>query len=107
MASSYVLLVVSTAGALLALFLLVMILGYRRPRTFEHILFLVALAQLLFSCGVLLGLNTELYYPLPPTGTLSFALALVLVSAGALPGLIVHLNAEYFREQRGSVWCGF
>ena len=103
MASRYALLVVSTAGALLALFLLVMILGYRRPRTFERILFFVAVAQLLYFCGVLLGLNTELYYPLPPTGTLSFALALVLVSAGALPGLIVHLNAEYFREHRGSI----
>jgi len=94
----------------LALFLLVMILGYRRPRSFERILFLVAVAQLLYFCGVLLGLNTELYYPFPPTGTLSFALALVLVSAGALPGLIVHLHAEYFREQRGSAeasWLTF
>lgn len=102
MASRYIELVVSTAGALLALLLLVMILGYRRPRRFERILFFVAVAQLLYFCGVLLGLNTELYYPVPPTAPLSFALALVLVSAGAFPGLLVHLHTEYFRQHCGA-----
>jgi signal transduction histidine kinase len=99
----YIGLVVMTAGALLALFLLVMILGYRRPRAFERVLFFVALAELMISCGGLLIINAQLYYPRIPPGTRLFAFGIVLLGLVPLPGLLVHLHVEYWRtKQAGS-----
>ncbi len=62
-----------TAGTLVQLFWIVLILGYRRPRNFERVLFFVGLALFLFYSGSLLALNAEIYYPIPPPALLSFA----------------------------------
>ncbi len=96
----YVRLIGFTAGALLHLFLVVLVAGYRRPRAFERVLFFLALALFLFYSGVLLGLNAQIYYPSPPAATLAFAVALVAVGLGLLPPLLVHLHAAYDRTLR-------
>lgn len=95
-ASDYILLIGSTAGALLALFLIVMILGYRRRRSFERVLFFLALAQLLFFLGALLAMNDKLYY-VAPAVTAHLATAIFLLGAIVVPGLLVHLHADYSR----------
>ena len=51
-AFDYLPLIGFAAGTLLNLFLLVLILGHRRPRTHERVLFFVALALLpVYSCA--------------------------------------------------------
>src|SRR5258708_8022996 len=86
-----------TAGTLLQLFWIVLILGYRRPRNFERVLFFVGLALFLFYSGSLLALNAEIYYPEPPLGLLSLAVTLVATGLGFLPPLLFHVHAAYPR----------
>ena len=62
----YVRLIGYTAGTLLQLFWMVVILGYRRQRNFERVFFFLCLALFLFYGGLLLALNSQIYYPQPP-----------------------------------------
>jgi signal transduction histidine kinase len=106
----YVRLVGLTAGTLLQLFWIVLILGYRRPRSFERMLFFVGLALFLFYSGSLLALNAEIYYPVPPPALLSLAVTLVAAGLGFLPPLIVHVHAAYARateEEAAPKWLGW
>ncbi len=99
-----------TAGTLLQLFWIVLILGYRRPRNFERVLFFVGLALFLFYSGSLLALNAEIYYPEPPLGLLSLAVTLVATGLGFLPPLLVHVHAAYARatqEDAAPKWLGW
>ncbi len=75
----YLRLVGFAAGALLHLFLLVLIAGSRRPRAFEWLLFGVVLSLFLFYSGALLGLNAEIHYLTPPRATLLFSVGLVAI----------------------------
>ena len=97
----YLRLVGLTAGTLVQLFWIVLILGYRRPRNFERVLFFVGLALFLFYSGSLLALNAEIYYPIPPPALLSFAVTLVAWGLGFLPPLIVHVHVAYARATEG------
>src|SRR2546426_6758004 len=97
----YLRLVGLTAGTLVQLFWIVLILGYRRPRNFERVLFFVGLALFLFYSGSLLALNAEIYYPIPPPALLSFAVTLVAGGLGFLPPLIVHVHVAYARATEG------
>ncbi len=97
---TYVRLIGFAAGTLLHLFLLVLILGYRRPRAFERVLFFAVLAQFLFYSGALLDVNAELYYAVPPGATLLFAALLMFAGLSFLAPLLVHVHAEYFQMQR-------
>src|SRR5260370_36508030 len=106
----YLRLVGLTAGTVLQLFWIVLILGYRRPRSFERVLFFVGLALFLFYSGSLLALNAEIYYPEPPLGLLSFAVTLVAAGLGFLPPLLVHVHAAYARatqEDAAPKWLGW
>src|SRR5229473_3685761 len=106
----YLRLVGLTAGTLVQLFWIVLILGYRRPRNFERVLFFVGLALFLFYSGSLLSLNAEIYYPIPPPGLLSFAVTLVAGGLGFLPPLIVHVHVAYARATEGEAapkWFGW
>ena len=79
----YIRLIGFTAGTLLMLFWMVVILGYRRQRNFERVLFFLCLALFLFYCGSLLALNAQIYYQAPPY-------RLLQISAGILlAGLVV------------------
>jgi two-component sensor histidine kinase len=91
----YVRLIGFTAGTLLMLFWMVVILGYRRRRNFERVLFFLCLSLFLFYCGSLLGLNAQIYYEVPPARLLEAAAAILLTGLSAIPPLLVHLNFEY------------
>src|SRR5260370_24668314 len=98
-----------TAGTLVQLFWVVLILGHRRPRSFERVLFFVGLALFLFYAGSLLALNAEIYYPVAPPALLSFAVTLVSGGLGFLPPLSVHVHVAYARATEGKAspkWFG-
>jgi signal transduction histidine kinase len=96
----YVRLIGLTAGTLLQLFWMVVILGYRRQRNFERVFFFLCLAQFCFYGGSLLALNAQLYYEQPPLGLLRFAATLVTIGLCFTPALVMHAHME-FGETRG------
>lgn len=91
----YVRLITFTAGTLLHLFWMVVILGYRRQRNFERVFFLLSLALFLFYSGSLLALNAQIYYLEPPPLLAAFAKTLLCAGLCFLPTLLIHLHLEY------------
>jgi signal transduction histidine kinase len=89
-----------TAGTLLQLFWMVVILGYRRQRNFERVFFFFCLALFLFYSGSLLALNAQIYYPVPPALLQTSAITLLCAGLCMLPPLLIHLHLE-FAETRG------
>ncbi len=94
----YLRLIGLTAGTLTYLFLLALILGHRRPRLFERLLFLLSLAIFLIYSGELLAINARIQYT-----SISSATRLVyggLISAGTifLLPLVWHTHLEYRRS---------
>src|ERR1700751_5691860 len=95
----YVRLIGYTAGTLLMLFWMVVILGYRRQRNFERVFFFLCLALFLFYGGSLLALNAQLYYSQPPAALQAFSQFLLVFALWTLPALLVHLHIEYAKER--------
>ena len=105
----YLRLIVLTAGTLLPFFWIVVILGHRRQRNFERVLFFLCLALVFYFGASLLALNTWLYYPdktvpLPfhvssdtAKSLLHFSWIFVCIGMWFLPSLLVHLHVEYAR----------
>ena len=91
----YVRLIGYTAGTLLMLFWMVVILGYRRQRNFERVFFFLCLALFFFYGGSLLALNAEIYYAQPPLVLGAFSWAVLCAGLIFLPALVVHLHLEY------------
>jgi signal transduction histidine kinase len=91
----YIRLIGYTAGTLLQLFWMVVILGYRRQRNFERVFFFLCLALFLYYGGSLLALNSQIYYPLPPAALNEFAIAIICLGLCMLPALLLHLHMEY------------
>lgn len=91
----YVRLIAFTAGALLFLFLVALIVGHRRPRRFERVLFFLILSLFFFYSGALLAANAAIHYVIPPVSTATLAMGLALCGLGFLPGLLVHAEVEY------------
>ena len=89
-----------TAGTLVQLFWMVVILGYRRQRNFERVLFFLCLALFLFYSGTLLELNSQIHYVQTPTGLNEFGIFIISLGLCFLPALLLHLHAEY-AETRG------
>jgi signal transduction histidine kinase len=98
----YVRLIGFTAGTLLMLFWMVVILGYRRQRNFERVFFFVCLALFLFYAGSLLALNAQIYYAQPPEILNVFSWSVLCLGLCLLPPLLVHLHLE-FAEDRGLI----
>jgi signal transduction histidine kinase len=96
----YIRLIGFTAGTLLQLFWMVVILGYRRQRNFERVFFFLCLALFFFYSGSLLALNAQIYYNEPPLGLREFAIAVITTGLSLLPALLLHLHME-FAETRG------
>jgi signal transduction histidine kinase len=93
---AYPRLVLETTGTLLALLLMILIVGYRRRRIFERVLFFLALALFLYYSGILLVDNASLYFGGEiPTRTNFLAELLVSIALVALPGLLVHSCFAY------------
>src|SRR5262245_4851981 len=91
----YIRLIGYTAGSLLMLFWIVVILGYRRQRNFERVFFFLCLALFLFYGGSLLALNAEIYYNRMPPFIAIFSQLLLVLGLGTLPALLLHLHIEY------------
>lgn len=91
----YIWLVLFTAGTLVTFFWLIVILGHRRQRNFERVLFFLCLALLLFYGASLLAVNARLYYGTPQTGLLQFCWATLCLGLAFVPALLVHLHVEY------------
>jgi signal transduction histidine kinase len=91
----YIRLIGFTAGTLLHLFWMVVILGYRRQRNFERVFFLLTLALFFFYSGSLLALNAQIYYAETPALLTAFAKTLLCAGLCALPALLIHVHLEY------------
>jgi signal transduction histidine kinase len=91
----YIRLIGFTAGTLLMLFWMVVILGYRRQRNFERVFFFLCLALFLFYGGSLLALNAQIYYPQPPPLLTAFAWTVLSAGLCVVPALLIHLHLEY------------
>ena len=109
----YIRLVGFTAGTLLMLFWMVVILGYRRQRNFERVFFFLCLALFLFYGGSLLAINSEIYYAKPPALLGEFAAGLVCVGLTFLPPLLLHLHLEFAEirkvataKRSAAIWIG-
>jgi signal transduction histidine kinase len=96
----YIRLIGYTAGTLLQLFWMVVIVGYRRQRNFERVFFFLCMALFFFYAGSLLALNSQIYYPQPPAALNGFAIAIITLGLCMLPALLLHLHMEY-AETRG------
>ncbi|HVS89047.1 MAG TPA: ATP-binding protein [Candidatus Acidoferrum sp.] len=96
----YLRLIGYTAGTLLQLFWMVVILGYRRQRNFERVFFFLCLALFFFYGGSLLALNAQIHYVTPPALLQSFVVTLLCAGLSLLPPLLIHLHLE-FAETRG------
>jgi signal transduction histidine kinase len=98
-------LVLATAGTLFSLFLMILIVGYRRRRIFERVLFFLALALFLYYSGILLFLNASQFYASGiPSSTFWLIDLLVFIGTTALPPLLVHSHFAYARGQMGMPW---
>jgi signal transduction histidine kinase len=91
----YVRLITFTAGTLLQLFWMVVIVGYRRQRNFERVFFFLSVALFLFYSGSLLALNAQIYFLEPPPLLAAFAKTLLCAGLCFLPTLLIHLHLEY------------
>jgi signal transduction histidine kinase len=98
----YVRLIALTAGTLVYLFLLALILGHRRPRRFERLLFLLILALFAIYAGGLLQINAEIEYGSPPVATRWFIEGLIAFGLVLLFPLVWHVHYAYRRQVRGS-----
>src|SRR6267142_2078086 len=95
----YIRLIGYTAGTLLQLFWMVVILGYRRQRNFERVFFFLCLALFFFYSGSLLALNSQIYYHQPPVALNQFAIAIISTGLCLLPALLLHLHLEYAKTR--------
>lgn len=97
----YIRLISFTAGTLVYLFLLALILGHRRPRFFERILFFLILSLFLIYAGGLLKINAQIAYGSPPEVTLRFAEMLETVGVLLVFPLTAHAHFKYREQVRG------
>jgi signal transduction histidine kinase len=96
----YIRLIALAAGTLVYLFLIALILGHRRPRTLERLLFFLMLSIFLIYAGGLLEINAQMQFGgMPPITDL---LCLTIRGAGFifLPGLLLHTHIQYFSMAR-------
>jgi signal transduction histidine kinase len=97
----YIRLISLTAGTLVYLFLLALILGHRRPRLFERLLFFLMLSMFLLYSGGLLEINAVMQYGSPPYATRLFYSILHDLGIAFLPALLVHVHLVYSRSVGG------
>jgi signal transduction histidine kinase len=83
------------------LFLLALIVGHRKPRLFERLLFFVCLAAFFVYAGKLLEINSFIQYGTPPLSTQFFYTTLVNVGITLLPGLLVATQLAYLQSVGG------
>jgi len=89
-------LVVYTLGSLIHLFLMVLILGNRRLRRFELLLFALMAALFMWYSGNLLALNISLVYGAGPALLSGLSRTVSLLGFVASVPLLIHVQAEYY-----------
>lgn len=95
-------LVLATSGTLFSLFLMILVVGYRRRRVFERVLFFLALTLFFYYSGILLFLNaSQTYLQAFPMVTSKLIELLVFMGIVALPPLLVHSHFAYGWAQMG------
>ncbi len=82
------------------LFLLALILGHRRPRLFERLLFFVILSLFLIYAGGLLEINALIQYGMPPSLTMIFCQSLIGLGSLFLLPLVWHTFFKYSEQVR-------
>jgi signal transduction histidine kinase len=98
----YVRLIALTAGTLVYLFLLALILGHRRPRRFERLLFLLILSLFAIYAGELLEINAGIQYASVPDATRWLYQGLMAFGFMLIFPLVWHTHYAYRRQIRGS-----
>jgi signal transduction histidine kinase len=96
----YIRLISLTAGTLVYLFLLALILGHRRPRLFERLLFFLMLGLFLIYAGGLLEINAFIHYDLPPDATRFFYQGLTALGMILILPLLWQTHYAYARQVR-------
>jgi signal transduction histidine kinase len=89
-------LVVYTFGTLIHLFMMVLILGNRRLRRLEWLLFALMSGLFMWYSGNLLALNISLYYGAGPAVLSGFSRTVSMLGFIAAVPLLVHVQTEYF-----------
>ncbi|MGD0425658.1 MAG: ATP-binding protein [Candidatus Acidiferrales bacterium] len=103
----YIRLISLTAGTLIYLFLLALILGHRRPRLFERLLFFLILSLFLIYAGGLLEINALMQYGSLPYPTRLFCWVLHVLGLAFLPALLLHVHLEYLPTVQGRAFSRF
>ena len=96
----YIRLIALTAGTIVYLFLLALILGHRRPRRFERLLFFLVLALFATYAGGLLEINAQIQYASPPEPTRLFYKLLLAMGITFVFPFVVLGHFEYLRQVR-------
>lgn len=89
-----------TTGTVVYLFLIALILGHRRPRLFERLLFFLVLALFLIYAGGLLEINARIEYGVAPDATRLLYSLLIALGVVFVPGLMVHAHLQFFEMAR-------
>lgn len=97
------LLVGLTIGAVLNLFLFIILIGYRQRRSYEALLAGLFFSLFLGCASVLLSLNAMLQYELAPNQLRNFAGFLGQLSTYATGALLVHASTAYQKVLSGHV----
>lgn len=93
-------LIVYTLGSLVHLFLMVLIMGQRRLRRFEWLLFWLMAALFMWNSGNLLSLNVGLHYGVGPNGLGAVSRVIPFVGLALIAPLAVHVHWEYAARLR-------
>lgn len=93
-------LIVYSLGGLVHLFLMVLILGQRRLRRLEWLLFALMAALFMWNSGNLLALNVGLFYGVPPNILAGISRLIPFLGLLAAAPLLVHAQAEYAGQIR-------
>ena len=102
----YVRLIALTAGTLVYLFLIALVLGHRRPRRFERLLFFLIFALFLIYAGGLLEINAVIEYGSPPEATQLFFKSVIALGILFLVPLVAQTHVEYLRQIRDTSVSG-
>jgi signal transduction histidine kinase len=94
----YARLISFTAGTLVYLFLLALILGHRRPRLFERLLFFLNLSLFLIYAGGLLEINAQIQYGSPPEATKLFYEDLAALGTLFILPLVAQAHIAYMGQ---------
>jgi signal transduction histidine kinase len=98
----YLRLIGLTAGTLVYLFLIALILGHRRPRLLEGVLFCLSLSLFLIYAGGLLEANARIQYNHIPDATRWFYQGLMALGFSFMLPLVWTAHYAYRRQIRGS-----